>query len=811
MRKKLFNILLVALAALAGTARAATEVSVSSPDGKNKVTVTNTDDHKMYYSVTRGGRTLVAKSLLGMQTVAADFSKNVVYKEHSEKTVDKTYSLPTGKTSTCRDYCKELSVTAQCGIYEVVYTFRAYNDGVAFRYTLGNDWDLTMNIEQDLSEVVVPGYQKSWAMAYIKTYETFFLPRTWSEMQAVDERKFCAPVLVQTDGGDDAWVMVTNSAIDGNACMSAIVAGDADHVGTFTFKMPGTVEINGDVATSWHTMFIGSLGDMVASTLNENLNAPSKVADTSWVKAGLSSWDWGGNDGVGFGSSSDMPVLKQYIDMAAEMQWPYYTLDGGWGGHPNDAPEIAQYAISKGVKPWIWFHQNEFGTTKGEIRNKLKTYADMGYVGIKVDFWEDDSQACMQKVENLLVAAASLKLMVNLHGFTMINGLRRTYPNLIASEGVYGDEQYLFNPNHGDPVARHNISLVFTRNVMGPMDYTPVELATKEGRVRNAMTWSHQLALATLFESGIQTICDSYNNILPSVGAPLLKGMPASWDETRLLEGQLEGYATLMRRSGDDYYVSSVSVDERTADIKLNFLPAGEYTAQIWRDGTCVSDIAYESRKVSAASVLSVHVAKGGGFTVRISKKPVTAPEFRRYEFEDGTYTGKLTLRTDDLGNCSGGKYLGNVQGGGMVTINDVEAPVDGSYNMTLFYISADERSLVVGVNGKNKVLSLPKNDNGLWTSNGLMVYTAQVDLKKGNNTLTFRAANAGNAPDLDRFVVSPTAETIASGIGKVSAKKKAASGKRGVYTIAGQYAGGDLGGLASGLYVANGRTVLVK
>ena len=404
------------------------------------------------------------------------------------------------------------------------------------------------------------------------------------------------------------------------------------------------------------------------------------------------------------------------------------------------------------------YYSNIVGKYGVPVQQALKKLA-----GVKIDFFEDDRKAMMEKYEKLLKVAAEQQLMVNFHGCTRPTGLRRTWPNLITSEAVYGGEQYYFN--YLATPATHNITLALTRNVIGAMDYTPVEFARKDGVLRHLTTWSHQVALATLYESGIQTMSDSRQNLTTSPAAPLLGVLPAAWDETRCLEASPDQYVTVARRKGDDWYVASIANDERDVTLPLQqLLGDGTYTAQIYKDGTCPSDIAYDEQPVTAASTLALHVKATGGFTVRLTKTPHTQPAFQRIEAEEGTVSDGTTIDTDAAGLCSGGKMVGFLGQGHTVTCT-AQTAADGTYRLTLFYITQDTRRLYIQVNGGEKVYHELQGNGFSWNSDGMAMRTFSVQLKKGDNTICL-GNDEGYAPNIDRMVLSPapTSHTLAVG-----------------------------------------------
>lgn len=738
----------MSMASVLTGAAASTAGSVTSPDGKNVVEVSLDDNGTACYRLLRDGNELVGLSKMGLRTAESDFTSGLTLVSAQTGSLDETYSVPTGKFSEQRNHANEcrFSFAKDGAAFDIVV--RSYDDGIAYRYELpGNG---TVNVLSEQSEVLIPGFENCRGQKYVADYSTQYPVRDWAATASVDKGKMCAPVLVRTEAGDDSWLLITEAAVNGSYHASALFPGSADEKGLFTFGNPDEVTVTLPFESPWRTVYAGSLPALVESNLVDNLNPATTMTDTSWIKAGLSSWDWGGLDG---NQCHDFETVKHFIDEAAIMGWDYFTLDDGWDSSEYRLKDVTDYAASKGVKVFIWSHQNRFTNDGEQMREIFGNWADLGFAGVKIDFFENDSKEFMEKYETMLRVCADCHLMVNLHGCTKPSGLRRTYPHLVTSEAVYGGEQYFFN--HLATPADHNVTLALTRNVIGAMDYTPVEFARKDGVIRHTTTWAHQVALATIYESGICTMSDYPENMIYSVSAPLLKVLPASWDETRCLEAEPESYITMARRKGSDWYVASISKDARTVTVPLDFITT-PCTAQIYKDGGCPSDIAYEERLVNPGDNLSVDVKATGGFTVRFSADPHRQPVHQIIEAESGRLIGKATIDSDSRGNCSGGKmagFLGNNEGS---LECDVTVGEEGMYDVTFYFVTQDTRSLEVNVNGGEYVQKYEFRGNGFsWASDGLAIKTVTLPLKAGTNTLAMGNAS-GWCPNIDRIDVTP-------------------------------------------------------
>ena len=293
--------------------------------------------------------------------------------------------------------------------------------------------------------------------------------------------------------------------------------------------------------------------------------------------------------------------MQPFVDWAAEMEWEYTLLDAHWNVHSDEAIErFIRSARDKGVGVWLWYNS---GGPNNEVfeqprdrmyeaetrRAEFAKLAAWGVAGVKVDFFQSDKQAGIQLFWDILADAAESQIMVNLHGCTIPRGWRRTWPHLMTMEGVRGAEQYGFDEGFPETAVWHNTILPFTRNVVGPMDYTPVTFS--DFLFPHLTTNGHELALAVVFESGLQHYADSvtaYRDTPPYV-QQMLRNIPAGWDETRFIDGYPGEFVVLARRSGASWYLAGIngSKEERDLDLPLEFLnePADALLATDGDDG----------------------------------------------------------------------------------------------------------------------------------------------------------------------------------------------------------------------------------
>jgi hypothetical protein len=375
--------------------------------------------------------------------------------------------------------------------------------------------------------------------------------------------------------------------------------------------------------SQWHTLAIGKLSDIVESTLITDVSEPDQLKETGWIKPGPVSWIyWANNHG-----SKDFKKVIEYIDLAVEMKWPYVLIDWEWdvmtnGGNVVDA---INYAKSKGIKTLLWYNSgtswldptpNDRLLTAEKRAAEFSWLNKIGVCAIKVDFFAGDQQDMMKLYLDILKDAAKYHLMVDFHGATIPRGWARTYPNLMTTEAVYGAEWYNNAPILTNKAAGHNSTLPFTRNVVGSMDYTPVTFSNSQHP--HITSYGHELALSVVFESGLQHFADRPEayNALPAEPKELLKQIPVSWDDTKLVDGYPGEKVIIARKKGNEWYIGGLNGKDETQTLKLNFdfLGKGKFSLKLIKDGKDDKSFEAETIIVKKGDKLKVECLPRGGF-----------------------------------------------------------------------------------------------------------------------------------------------------------------------------------------------------
>jgi alpha-glucosidase len=610
--------------------------------------------NRLHYSVAFHGKVLIDESALGLKIEgqpALGPGMHVV----SSKTdsIDQNYSIPVGKTSSVRDHYN--SARAQCedaAGRKLWIDVRAYDDGVAFRYFVPEQPAFEkVHIEHELTSfryskdaalypLVLDGFQSS--------YEDEYQLRNVSGLHK--EWLIGLPLLAEVPAV--GWVAVTEADIDNYAGMY-LRKDDARFEVRAELSprldKPGiAVESDMPLTTPWRVLMIGDApGRLIESNIVLNLNPPTKMDDTSWIKAGKSAWDWWSGQAAPsakFKTGMNTVTMKHYIDFASSSGFTYMLIDAGWAVADRkgpedyaaladitrvipevDMPELLRYASQKNVRIWLWSH---WSSVDKYMVQAFPLFEQWGIAGVKIDFMNRDDQQMVGWYRRVVELAAKHHLMIDYHGAYKPDGLRRTFPNLITREGVMGKE-YLKWSARTTPV--HNTTLPFTRMLAGPLDYTPGAFgnSNRENFIARNLepmslgTRAHELALYVVLESPLMMVSDYPEHYAGQHDFEFVKQVPVTWDEVRVVDGRPMENITLARRSGKDWYIGSLTNwDARTVKVPLDFLGEGKYVAEIYADApdaaTEATHTAFSKQPVDRSTVLDIHMVSGGGNAIWI-------------------------------------------------------------------------------------------------------------------------------------------------------------------------------------------------
>lgn len=690
--------------------------------------------------------------------------------------------MPYGKHTRIRDNYKEISFPLKKGNSTLTVYFRVYDDGMGFRYAL----DHGASIKEETSQVIFPRQSKFWGNWPNATYEWDMVELPRDRANETNATYSCPYTGVIND---KYWVTVTEASVfneDNPYC-----AGALQFIGDYhSLRFKGGVKVSGismgsAFHTPWRAVVIGdSLDQMSSSDLILNLNPPSVIEDTSWIRPGKTAWSW-------WSSGGDSPVeyhtQKDYIDFAADNGWDFVCLDFGWALWDDSeakVKELCDYASAKDIGIYLWYGVNNKGhsgykDSKGNpaypyyslldeatIVREFKRIRGLGVSGVKVDYYESDTQETMKQMNLCAKIAAENHLMVLFHGCTIPRGESRTYPNIVSFEAVNGSEYYKW---FEAPALANRVSYTFTRNVVGSADFTPTGIPIYGIKA----TPGFALADVVTIESGIQHFAHSVYTYQGNKALPFLNDVPVAWDDMKVLDGYPMQFNVTARRSGSSWYVGASTISARKVSVKLSELvdDDGIYTAYLFGDNKDGSDLEVRIiRDVTKDSVIEQDLLPNGGFAMKITKSgmKLTTPysNFKFYEAENAKLSGKARVTSGKDGKYSSGSaYVGYVGGGAGndVTFENVNVDKAGEYTLRIYYVSGERRSLSIDVNGTNagRLDGLYANRND-WS--GIAAADTKVNLKAGNNTIKLYN-NSGNGPSIDRIAVAIPVEGIAGDV----------------------------------------------
>lgn len=548
-------------------------------------------------AVSNGGQTLIKPSPLRLtdpvsEEAGVEEEVSIIAVSRTDRDIRREFSTVTGKR---RDHSYRASESVfSCDLsngQRLEFHVRVSADGVAFRLRFP-ETSVLLTFQEEAS-IRFPRRTIAWLSPYASGHETDIYQTSVFDAEGA----FSMPGIFKVY--DDQWVLLTEADVDGSFMPSQLGADPQDDRVHFQHpELP--VRTTSGFEVPWRVIVLGDLEAVVESDLVPALVENPQIDDTDWIEPGRVAWSWWSE----WDSTADPERQKDYVDYASERGWEYILVDEGW--EPEWVPEIVEYATQRDVGVFLWIHWTDLYDPQ-ERETKLTRWKRWGIEGIKVDVMDENEQGRMQFYDQLLQATAEYELMVNFHSSLLPTGMKARWPHVLTYEAVKGAEHYEW----ATLTPTHNTVLPYMRNVVGPMDYTPVAFSAENRHT----TVGHELALAVVYESGLQHFADSIDEYAARPHAEwFLERVPAAWDETRFIDGQPGSGATIARRSGAEWFVGSITAGgEQTIDVPLSFLPA-ERTGTILRGDETGEELRRESLSVGPTDELSVTVRPNGGF-----------------------------------------------------------------------------------------------------------------------------------------------------------------------------------------------------
>ena len=641
--------------------------TILSPDGQVAVTVSV--ENGLTWQVQRKGKDVLKPSRLGLAFKGKRPFGAFEVAKRTERAIDVTWTNRLYKKEAILDCANELTLELRekdAPNRRLDLVFRAYDGAVAFRYGIPAQPGFELfTVTQELTTWRFDEDPLAWLTVYNgfrTSQEEAFLRRSIRTvgkdqligMPAIVELPGQKVALCEADLTDWSGLFFKAAASQpaDSTLLEAALAPIPD-------SEPDCVIARAPHLTPWRVMIMGDdeLELLANNDVILNLNPPPEGGDAAfdWVKPGATSWDWWTDSN----NSLSTDLTLKMVDFAAEMGWPYHTIDGGWYGYarrPNHGPgvkifprkdfdldRILKHAKEKGVGIWVWCYWSAL-----EENGVEKVFADFerrGIKGVKIDFMDRQDQWMVRWYEKVVRCAAKHKLMINFHGAFKPTGMNRTWPNQITREGIRGNEMNKF---HTTVMPIHCATLPFTRYLLGPGDFTPGSFGNRhaaefvpQGRkghrygdetdrrkiwAEEIGTRAHALALCVAFDSPLTTLCDWPERYRGAKGIEALRALPTVWKNTLPLAGKIGRYYSVVRETYDGrLYLAVFGVKGASFELPLYFLPDGtEWDATFYTDGPNAAkdaaDLAVTTKTVTKESKVDVTVAPEGGALVIFTK-----------------------------------------------------------------------------------------------------------------------------------------------------------------------------------------------
>ncbi|HEX7262253.1 MAG TPA: glycoside hydrolase family 97 catalytic domain-containing protein [Luteolibacter sp.] len=600
---------LALLMALGSSAVAAPTV-ITAPGGELKVTVSVNEAGKLAYAVADGNAPVLAESPLGITVDGDNLGESATLGKATLRRIDEAYPV-TGHHMQARGHAVEASVPVTSHGKSYTLEVRAQDDGVAVRYRLPEG---AKHLDGE-STAWVPASPKNAAWQdFSSCYEANDHMTGWAQ---VPENKRISGLLTVELPGHHLFLSESNNT--NYPDFAFIRTGNTVRPIWYTDAKGFAIDSPARATTPWRTTTIArDLTALVNSDLLTNLcPAPDKTFDFSFVKPGRILWQW---CSVGEPKFDDQQV---WYDATARMKWEYYMIDDGWRTWKQPGKdqwallkEVIDYGKTKGIETIIWVDSKELIRSAEARDTYLKKVQDCGAVGIKIDFIPDGSAKVMQWYEDTLRVTAKLRLMTIFHGCTKPTGLVRTWPHALTREGIRGNEWHMTRYKRKQPFD-HNVTLPFTRFLAGAGDITPLVADPVQ---LNGYTLPHMFAQAIVATSPLQCFYDQYKFYLGSPVEDLLRDIPVTWDETRVLPGTEIGKVTAFaRRKGNTWWVAVMNGgDPAKLTVSLDFLKQPAKAVQLF-DAKDPAAVDRREFTLKPADNIELDLRQGGGFLVRLA------------------------------------------------------------------------------------------------------------------------------------------------------------------------------------------------
>ncbi|MDP9082021.1 MAG: glycoside hydrolase family 97 protein [Bacteroidota bacterium] len=632
-------------------------ITIQSPDRKIKFWL-STDVNGLYYKVAYKGVLMVDNSRLNISfKEGGSFNHALQLTATKFERLTEDYELLTGKASKIHSESNRviIPVTEKSGSKRTLnIEIRVFNDGAAFRYVIPKQsgWADMVNVTDEIDSFNLNGNPKITALLrenYTTSHEGIYTKASLNDLKA--DTLMDMPALFEFPNGN--YMAITEASLRDYAGMYLM-----KHNGVLESRLsplPHQTELKVKATlphnSPWRIMMISDKpGTFIESNILTNLNEPCQIKDLSWLKPGKTTFPWWNGNAIpdtSFAPGNNYDTNMYYVNFCAKYGIEYhsvveyglhewYVSDGeGFQPGPHSDPsravpgldmqKLCDSAAKKGVGIRVWVH---FYALYPKLDETFAQYEKWGIKGLMCDFMDRDDQEMVNMQEEILQKAAQHHLHIQFHGAYKPTGTSRTYPNEFTREGTLNYE----NDKWNDSVTPDaDINIPFTRMLGGSTDYhlggfaaaSPEQFKAHYTRPFVIGTRCHMLAMYVVLENNLGMVCDAPERYINQPGFEFIQQIPTTWDETRVIDAKPGEWLAIARRKGTDWYVGAITNHEsRTVTHALDFLPAGNYTAEIYSDAPAsdpnLNHFVKVVKRVNKNTVMNMLLASGGGQVMRL-------------------------------------------------------------------------------------------------------------------------------------------------------------------------------------------------
>lgn len=629
---KVFLLLIIVGSGLFSCSSNTDKYELWSPNKQDKLVIFE-DEIGWNYSYEKNGVPIIEKSKLGLE-LNEDVLENLTVIDAQTDTHQETWETAWGYQKTIINNYNELAIHLKGKGEHSRFSFicRMFDEGLAFKYEVNTGSLTSSSLKKELTEFKISGDSECWMLNHPwgKKY------KAGVSIEKVENASL--PLLSKSSQGK--YTLITEAELYNYGSLHLT----ADSIGVLAADIIGDVKFKNQFSSPWRVIMAADYPAYFVerSYLVQNLNAPSKIKDVSWIKPGICTWDWRARGAVegDFEYELNTESLIRFVDKTAELGLPYFMVDAGWYGKEHERKsdpftainEIDMELFMKRAKDkniGVWLYVNRLAFEEFDVDKLLTNYKKWGVVGIKLGFLKEMNQWGVELLQTVLEKCAEYQIMFDCHEAVIPSGIERTWPHFFTREYNHSleDGRYIASP------VDHTIT-PFLNNVAGPIDVTPgffdIDKLTERKYVREELksTVVAQAAMCVTYFSPLLCLPDipeAYQR--KSDLFEFIKSLPLTYNESKVLIGDIEKQYVIARRTGEDWWIGGVCNEDGTRfKLPLDFLGEGNYRMKLfvdgqesnWKENREVYSLI--EKEISHKETLDLRMASGGGLCISLEK-----------------------------------------------------------------------------------------------------------------------------------------------------------------------------------------------